>query len=192
MSLLLDSWLAAFQPLPIEGVGTFQWERSPASRQLHSSLLQGPEWTLIFHSDNSITLPTNFFQRLASFGNQSAEEAALQYKSWLRRFQMESFQVTILDQGELRKQIAEPAQWYPHPLATSPEADLKSVPFSASYLYRRWDIPNKIVAALTILAFVSVLFIFLQAGWSPGTTRSQLPASLQTNDMQSLPFLEIR
>jgi len=192
MSLLVSNWLAALQPLPLEGMGILQWERRPATRRGQTSLLEGPQWTLAFHPNTSTLMPADFFQHLACFGNQSVEEAAFQYKAWHQQFQMESFRIAILDQGELTKQASENVEWHPLPPRTSPEVDLKVIPFSDHYLYRRWDVLKKIVVAFAFLALIGTMTVFIRDGWKSDTTRSHLPCSIQPGDPSSLPYQEIR
>lgn len=192
MSLLIQSWLASFQSLPLEGVGMVQWVRRPAVRRSKSSILEGPHWLLVFEADSSTTLPADFFQRLACFGNESPEVASLQYHTWLRKFQADSFQVDILGQGELRKQPAESPQWHPHSLATAPEADLRSIPFSSDYLFSRWDLTNKLVVVLTALALIGTIVIFVRTGGSSQAAGSRFSIPISTSEPSSLPYREIR
>lgn len=190
MSILVSNWLAALQPLPIEGMGQFQWERRPATRLGKTSLLEGPQWTLAFHPNPSTSLPADFFQQLACFGNLSSEEATLQYKAWHQPFQSESFRIKILDQGELTKLASENVEWHPLPPTPSAEADLRAVPFSDHYLYRRWDVLKKIVVFFACLALFGTVTVFIRDGWKPGTSSSRLP--LRPTDPSNLPYQEIR
>ncbi len=192
MSLLMNSWLASFQPLPLEGVGLIQWERRSAARREQTPFLEPPQWSLVFHPDPATVLPADLFQRIACFGNESPEVASLQYRTWLQPFLADSFQVDILGQGELRKLPAGSPQWHPHPSVAAPEADLRYIPFSSDYLFRRWDLSNKLVVVCTIMALIGTLIFFVRANGSSQAVGSRFSVPAAATEPAALPYREIR
>ncbi|MFM7672012.1 MAG: hypothetical protein ACKO6Q_05390 [Bacteroidota bacterium] len=165
MSHLIDNWLASFQTLPIEGVGYFTWNRQAAARRGRSSQIDAPTWELIFREDPSTVVPADFLNRLSLFANRPLPQVESEYRGWLQQFRSDEYRVRIFGVGELKKESSGPVEWVCQPAEPLPTATLVNIPFSASYLYRRWDVANWIGLALTIIGLAWTLFLCIQNGF---------------------------
>lgn len=168
MARVLHDWLASFQELPIEGVGSLQWKRVPARRSSKTTL-ESPSWSLELLENPDASLPDDLFKRMAAFAQLSIPEVENQYQSWTRTFQGAESTVELWGMGKLVRNDA--GHWSvdfdPHP--AGPTASLKRLTLQPKHTYRRWTWGDRLVALLLVLVSGWLVWTGIEAGFHWGT-----------------------
>lgn len=174
MARMLYDWLASFQELPIEGVGSLRWHRQPAMASAKTGLIQAPVWTLRFQEDPSMQLPDDFFLRLAAFGQRSVADQQKQYQDWMQLFNTAAPSVELWGFGTLSKD--QHGKWTADlnqvPLAS--DASLDRLPMLGKKSIGQWRWSERLVLLLFLVGLGWLGWTAKQSGfrWGVGMLKS--------------------
>lgn len=191
MSDVLKDWLTAFHPLPIEGIGTLQWQRSPAELDASGSLVMAPRWSLLLTTESSAGSMSDFFDRLSRFSFLPVNEVQRQYQEWLAAVQKADLPVSIWGVGILSKQPNGVWQFKASDFPSGPAASLSALPLISAAPRAGWDLLSRVALVVGLIALGWVVWSGQQQGFRSTLIRSQFKLPVQAVDAQE-PYQEIR
>jgi len=191
MSDVLKDWLTAFHPLPIEGIGTLQWQRFSAELDATGSSVSAPRWSLHFTTESDTGPMSDFFDRLSRFSLLPVHEVQRQYQEWLTAVRKADAPVSIWGAGVLSKQADGAWQFKGSDFPSGPAASLSVLPLISTAPRAGWDLLSRVALVVGSIALGWVIWSGQQQGFRSTLIRSQYKLPIQSAASVE-PYQEIR